>query len=416
MRADTLSRRWSWWLLLPMLAIADDHEYPVTFGAVIESGAADAEAFIRVDQDTGLLQQVRLRAPARQFDRFSGDGDFHRDGDRLIWDVPAAGGRLNYRARLKHRRGAGGYDSRVERRWAVFRLDDLFPPAGISQMDGAASRSRLSLAAPKGWKTATRYPKLDQRRWRIDNPHRKFDRPTGWAVSGLLGIRRDRIDGTQVTIAGPIGAGVQRVSMLALLRWNLPLLNEISDKIPKRLLIVSAGEPMWRGGLSGPESLYIHADLPLISEDGTSTLLHETVHALLPVPAAEDHDWIDEGLAEYLTLWLLERSGTISPARFLAAVKRFRARGAAADALLTANASGVITARAVALFHDLDADLSAATEGEVGIAELAATLAGQAEPVDLDGLRRVATELSRGGELPSLAAERLNGFTRQAGM
>ena len=42
-----------------------------------------------------------------------------------------------------------------------------------------------------------------------------------------------------------------------------------------RLLIVSAGDPMWRGGLSGPSSMFLHSDRPLISENRTSTLLHE---------------------------------------------------------------------------------------------------------------------------------------------
>ncbi len=398
------------------MALADSHVYPVTFGAVIKAGRDDAEAFIRIDQDTGLLEQLRLRAPASDYKRFSGDGEFRRDGDQLIWDVPVDGGRLNYRATLKHRRGSGGYDARVENDWAIFRLDDLFPPAGISQADGSRSRSRLSIAAPDGWKTVTRYPELDNRRWRVNNPARKFDRPTGWAVTGRLNIRRDQIDGTRVTIAGPIGQGVQRVSMLALLRWTLPELLDIAPDPPRRLLVVSAADPMWRGGLSGPGSLFIHADLPLLSEDGTSTLLHETLHAVLPVPTADDHDWIDEGLAEYLTLRLLERSGSISPARFIAAVERFRKRGQRTNGLLTSQAAGDVTARAVALFHDLDADLAAATEGAVGIEALATALSRQRQPIDLDRLREVAIELAGSDGLPSLAADQVQDFRRYAEM
>jgi len=403
-----------WCLLWPAFVVADSHEYPVTFGAVIEPGRPKAEAFIRVDQDAGLLLQLRLRAPAERYGRFSGDGEFRRRGDQVIWDVPADGGRLDYRATLKHRRGSGGYDARVEDTWAIFRLDDLFPPAGIRQADGARSRSRLSIAAPAGWKIVTRYPQLDGRRWRVSNPDRKFDRPTGWVATGKLSIRRDRIDGTQVTIAGPIGQGVQRVSMLALLRWTLPTLLDIAPQSPGRLLVVSAADPMWRGGLSGPQSLFMHADLPLVSEDGTSTLLHETVHAVLPVPAASDHDWIDEGLAEYLTLWILERSGSISPARFIAAIDRFRRRGVATDGVLTSQSAGAVTARGVVLFHDLDNDLAAATDGTVGIEALAAALAAEREPVDLDRLVAVAAELAGTQALPSLAEEKLLKFRRQA--
>ena len=57
--------------------------------------------------------------------------------------------------------------------------------------------------------------------------------------------------------------------LLAFLRWNLPALVDIFPDFPERVLVVSAGDPMWRGGLSGPGSLYIHAERPLISGNGT---------------------------------------------------------------------------------------------------------------------------------------------------
>jgi hypothetical protein len=59
---------------------------------------------------------------------------------------------------------------------------------------------------------------------------------------------------------------------------------------------------MWRGGLPGPASLYLHADRPLISGNSTSTLLHELVHVAQSYRAAKDEDWIVEGIAEYDTL------------------------------------------------------------------------------------------------------------------
>jgi hypothetical protein len=386
----------------------------VTFGGVLKAGRQEAEAFIRVDQETPMLLQVRLRAPTSRFGKFSGDGNIRREDDQIIWDVPANGGRLNYRAILRHRRNDGGYDGLVQQDWALFRLDDLFPPAGITQADRVKSKSRLTIAAPDGWKVVTRYRRLDDRRWRVNNPARKFDRPTGWVAAGRLIIRRDNIAGTQVTVAGPVGQGVQRVSMLALLRWTLPELLPLVAEAPRRLLIVSAGDPMWRGGLSAPDSLFVNADLPLLSEDATSTLVHETVHAILPVPAAEDHDWIDEGLAEYLTLKLLERSGSISPERFVRAIERFRRRGSAANGLLTDQSAGPITSRAVVLFYDIDTELAAATGGNVGIAELAQRLAAERQRLDLARLRAIATELSGGQPLPSLAAERLDAFQRTA--
>jgi hypothetical protein len=68
--------------------------------------------------------------------------------------------------------------------------------------------------------------------------------------------------------------------------------------LPERLIVVGAGDPMWRGGLSAPNSVYLHADLPLISADGTSPLLHEVVHVMLRARSGAGGDWIVEGLAE----------------------------------------------------------------------------------------------------------------------
>src|SRR5690606_21947056 len=134
--------------------------------------------------------------------------------------------------------------------------------------------------------------------------------PTGWIVLGHLGVRYDTISGIRTKVAGPVNQGVRRMDMLALLRWTLPELLRILPDFPHRLTIVSAGDPMWRGALSAPQSLYLHAERPLISENGTSTLLHEVVHVGLGVGAGHGADWVVEGLAEYYSLEMLRRSGT----------------------------------------------------------------------------------------------------------
>ena len=69
---------------------------------------------------------------------------------------------------------------------------------------------------------------------------------------------------------------------------------------------------MWRGALSAPQSLYVHAERPLLSGNATSTLLHEIVHIGLGLADERGADWIVEGLAEYYSLEVLRRSGTIS--------------------------------------------------------------------------------------------------------
>src|SRR3546814_11955514 len=81
------------------------------------------------------------------------------------------------------------------------------------------------------------------------------------------------------------------------------------------VVFVSAGDPMWHGGLSGPRSLFVHADRPLISENGSSTLMHEMVHVVTGLRAVSGDDWIVEGIAEYYSMVLLNRSGMLSDAR-----------------------------------------------------------------------------------------------------
>jgi len=72
---------------------------------------------------------------------------------------------------------------------------------------------------------------------------------------GKLGVRRERVAGVRVAIAGPEDQQIRRLDMLALLNWTLPELARIVPELPPRLTVVSAGEPMWRGGLSGPQSI-----------------------------------------------------------------------------------------------------------------------------------------------------------------
>ena len=385
-------------------ASAETPTYTVTFGARLEAGNPVASAFIEVGQAERRLEQLRLRAPDARYGEFVADGRLRREGDRIFWDLPADGGRLRYRVRVEHRRNDKGLDAMVADDYALLRGEDLFPPAAISQMDGAESVSRLALEVPEGWRVLTAWPEDERGGWRVRNPARKFDRPTGWIGAGRLAIRRERIAGIQVAVGGPLGQSVQRVSMLALMRWTLPSLVELIPGEPAdRLVVLSAGDPMWRGGLSGPNSLYIHAERPLLSEDGTSTLLHELVHVLLPVNAADDQDWIDEGLAEYLTLRLLRDSDTISGRRYAASIERFRRRSVG-QALAGSSAGSARTARAVVLFHDLDRELREASGGESGMLEFARSMHEAPGPLDLPTLRALAREVGGPGDYASLAA------------
>lgn len=390
---------------VPALGAAPD--YAVQFRLELTAKQPLARATIRVVQADGAVRSLRLRLPADRFDDVTASGSVARRGDTVAWQVPRRGGELRYTVVIDHQRDNGAYDALVSERWAMFRADDVFPAAALSKRRGTEGGGELLLDLPAGWRALTSYTPDADGRMHVDRPHIGFDRPIGWIAAGDIGSRKETIGATLITVAGPKGQGVQRVPMLALLRWTLPLLQNELEQVPPALLIVSANDPMWRGGLSAPNSLFLHASRPLIGEDGTSTLLHEILHVLMPVPAAAEDDWIDEGLAEYLGLALLQRSGTISQERFDHAISTFRQRGTQVRSLRTRYASGDVTARAVAIFHDLDRELQQLSGGRNDLFDLARTLMAESQPVDLQRLRILATGLA-GGRVPqSLAASRM---------
>jgi len=393
-------------LLAGGAAAAATDTYRLTYEFRLVANNPQAEASIELVQDEPLLREARFRAPPDRFSEFAGDGRITRDGDFVIWMPPPTGGRIEYHANLDHRRAGHRYDSLVTADWAVFRGDDLFPAARVTQRAGSRARSILLVRLPKKWTVITPYAESPTGGYLIDNPDRAFDRPTGWLIAGKLGRRTDMIDELAVSIAAPVGSGVERIAMLALLRWTLPYLFVETTNLPARISIVSAGEPMWRGGLSASNSVFVHADRPLLSENGTSTLLHEVVHVLLPIPTQSDSDWIDEGIAEYVTLRLLRDSGTISPARFDKAIAGFARRGRpVGNDLAAVNATGSVRARAVVVFAELDAELIALSGGKADLYDLIRQVRATGEPLDAARLRTAALELTADVELESLPVE-----------
>jgi len=217
-------------------------------------------------------------------------------------------------------------------------------------------------------------------------------------------------------VTAPRGLRMERIAMLGLLRWTLPKLVQPLTPAggkspgPRYINIVSAAEPMWLGALSAPNSIFVHADRPLISENGTSTVVHEMVHVLLAdLDTPRDQDWIDEGLAEYLSLLALRDSGTISAARYDTTIGTFRRWGEQAKSLRTATSSGPVTARAVAVFHDLDGEIRKATGGKQSVASLVRSFLGSGKQANLASIRAAASQLT--GKPPrALAAARVPGL------
>ena len=207
-----------------------------------------------------------------------------------------------------------------------------------------------------------------------------FDRPTGWVLVGRIGVRRGLIADTRVAIGAPVGEGVNRMDIMAFLRWTLPAIRDVFPSLDDRLVIVSAGDPMWRGGLSGPGSLYLHADRPMISENGTSSMLHELVHVAMGVAGSAHDDWVVEGLAEYYSIKTLRVTETLSNRRLELTLADLREWGDAVDNLFVRRSSGPVTARATTLLAALDARLVEASSGEHSLDDVVRAMIATQEP------------------------------------
>jgi hypothetical protein len=208
-------------------------------------------------------------------------------------------------------------------------------------------------------------------------------------LAGKLDKTVEEIAGVDVTIAAPAGQGLRRLDILALLRWTMPALRKIVPRLPPRLLIVGANDPMWRGGLSGPSSLYLHSSLPLLSSDGTSTLLHELMHVVTSARSVDDGDWIVEGLAELYALRLLQRSGTISEQRYERSLAKLADRGAKAERLRTGGAKGAVTARAVGVLVAVDEEIRRQSDGRYRLDDVVAALATERVKVSTASFREL---------------------------
>ncbi|HKE96278.1 MAG TPA: hypothetical protein VKB34_18355 [Povalibacter sp.] len=328
--------------------------------------------------------------------------------DKLItWEPQAPASRLSYDFIVNHERSSGSFDALLNKDWALFRADDMVPRVSVTARRKLRSHATLEFILPPGWTAATAYPTAaGEQHLLISDPQRHFDRPVGWMLLGKLGKRSEIIAGVQTIVAAPAGDSARRQDILSFLNWNLPHLAGIFPTLPQRLLVTTAGDPMWRGGLSGPASLFIHSGRPLVSENRTSTLLHELVHVAMGIRGDEESDWIVEGLAEYYSIETLRRSGGIGQQRYDEAMRRLGEWARRTPNLFKASSSGATTARAVMVFKAADAEIRHLTGGRASLDDVARALAAQHEEVTLELLQTQAQKVA-GQPLKSLEREAL---------
>lgn len=384
--------------------------------------AADAERHYRVDwtisleaghdwagvslelEDGRTVREVRFDYDPERMRNFEAVGKLEVDTDsnRVHWEPASENALLSWEARVTrerpNRNQDESYDALMTDDWALFRGDRLIPRMSVTTLKGAEADTRLRYELPDGWGSVTGWPRdrsyRSGVRYFVDETDRRFDRPTGWMLAGRIGTRRDLMgSNTEFFIAAPRGASADRGSWLTLVGLVWGELERAFETVPPKVLMVSADDPLWRGGLSGPNSFYFHGSRRAVSENGTSPLVHELVHVVTRISGGERDDWIAEGLAEFYGIELVYRAGGMSERRRREIMARLEDWGSSASRLRGDSSSGPVTARAVGVIDALDREIREATDNAANIDHVTRLLMVERR-VSLGDLRRAYEDVT----------------------
>lgn len=377
-------------------------DYRIDYKVTIPEGGEVATVTIELEGDR-LPSKLALHLNGEHHRNLQSEQDLEREGDIATWRPTGSRARLSYEFSIDHQRDEDEYDAMITGDWAVLRSDELIPPMAVTASKDLESSATLDFDLPDGWSSAAPYESLDKgaNRYRLTDPGRRFIRPKGWLILGRIASRQDMIAGVNVRLAAPRGQNVRLQDALAFISWTLPHLKAIFPDFPPRMLVVSADDPMWRGGLSAPNSLFMHADRPLISGNRTSSLIHEMVHIGTSIHGTRYSDWIVEGIAEYYAVEILHRSGGISERRFRETLEELAEWAEESEGLFTGRSSGATTARAVGVMAAIDREIRDKTGGEASLDAVATALAGDGGEVTVKRFIAIAEDVA-GGELASL--------------
>lgn len=378
----------------------DSNIYDLTYHVELIPKKDMARVSIEIP-DASLLSELNFRINPGIHDKIKANGKLRIKDNRAVWNPPAKKARFNLEVKLSHQRKNKAYDALITEDWAIFRGDDVIPAAKVKAKKGAESRAQLVFDLPRGWRINTGWERDKSRQkgetnrpeFIVDNPERRFDRPTGWMIAGKLATQRDQLGSTRVSVSAPRNtAGLHRMEVLVFLGMLWPEIENALGATPPKFLIVGAGDPMWRGGLSGPNSLFLHSERPLVSSNGTSSLVHELVHSFSRIRGGDEDDWIAEGIAEFYSFELFYRAGGITQERREKIITSLTDWGEKVKTLRKKSSTGPTTARATVLFNQLDKEIREVSDGEKSLDHLIRKLIPLRQ-VSLKELRRECHEL-----------------------
>lgn len=326
-----------------------------------------------------------------------GSGVVKSHGNEVHWEPHAPYGHLSYSIPIQHRRGAQQrFDSYATSTWIVTRARQLFPRTRVEsyQRDDVTprSRSRLLFRLPAGWQSATALPPIAAHTYRVFLPDRTLSMPRGWFVLGHFEMTRQEIADIMVQFARIPAVTITAQEVFTFLEPTLPALQRLLGSTPESILIAAAPDPMWRGGISGEQSFFVHGDRPLRTPDRTAPYLHELFHVLQPFRAGQDADWIIEGLAEFYSLELQRRAGLINDRSFGRGLASFGRHGLWNVDLRTQHDNAATNNSAPLVLYALDQRIQRATAGRRKLDDVVAVLARERGIVDTARFQTVVNQ------------------------
>lgn len=372
------------------------HKYKLHYLVTLEPEREGASVVITIDKGE-MLKKIQFSNKHSLYSDVRATGKLTLKDKRVTWELPNGKARLTYFVKLTNERAPGKFDARVTKSWALFRGDNLIPPIHTFEAPGAYSAATLEFKLPEGWASIeTGWPRKKGNIFIIDNPERRFDRPIGWMIAGDIGSRRASIAKTSIAVSAPKGEDFRRMDALVFFNFVWPEIAKAFGKTPEKLLVVGAGDPMWRGGLSASNSLFLHSDRPLVSENGTSPLLHELTHMVTRISGLESEagndDWIAEGLAEFYSFELLYRADGMTKARRSGIIKGLAKWGGGVTHLRKSKSTGPVTARAVVLLDELNSEIKRRSNKKYDLDDVTRLLM-EKRKVSLDDLRSATEKL-----------------------
>lgn len=362
-------------------ACGSTQEIPVDYFVQLEPRKKVANVELRIT-NANLVKQLSFNLKNSLCSQFKSTDALIEKDDRLIWSPTEDKAVLRYSCKIDNSRKSKNsdlaFDAHITNNWAIFRGDDLVPAVKSRLIKGANTKARLIFDLPSHWsgvntgweRAASSQIKSDANNrhiFYVDNPERNFDRPTGWMIAGKLGTRRVKYDKesiSRVAVSAPADSSFKQMDALTFIQFIWPEFIKVCGHSPKKILVVGGDDPMWRGGLSAGNSFFMHADRPLVSENGTSTLIHEMFHMCTRIRGANNADWIAEGLAEFYSLEILRRAGGLNKDRHARSINSLSSWAKSAGSLQVPSSKGATTAKAVLLFIELDKEIKDLTDGK----------------------------------------------------